>query len=91
MFMYMYMYICGLIIYSFKSFNFLFMLMGLEFIVLSLYIMLLFYLSMFDYELFFSMVFLIFSVCEGSLGLSILVMIVRSHGSDYLQFINLLW
>lgn len=30
-------------------------------------------------------------VCEGSLGLSILVIIIRSHGSDFVQSINLLW
>jgi NADH-ubiquinone oxidoreductase chain 4L len=29
--------------------------------------------------------FLVFSVCEASLGLSILVSIIRSHGNDYFQ------
>ena len=31
-----------------------------------------------------------FSVCEGSLGLSILVSIIRSHGNDYFQSYNVL-
>jgi NADH-ubiquinone oxidoreductase chain 4L len=36
--------------------------------------------------LFFSLYFLTFSVCEGVLGLSVLVSIIRTHGNDY--FIN---
>ena len=37
-------------------------------------------------ECFFVVYFLVFSVCEGSLGLSILVSIICSHGNDYFQF-----
>jgi NADH-ubiquinone oxidoreductase chain 4L len=36
-----------------------------------------------------SLVFLIFSVAEGRLGLSILVSVVRSHGGDYFKRFNL--
>jgi len=39
----------------------------------------------FNYSLFFVVYFLVFSVCEGSLGLTILVSIIRSHGNDYFQ------
>ena len=35
--------------------------------------------------LFFVVYFLVFSVCDGSLGLSILVSIIRSHGNDYFK------
>jgi NADH-ubiquinone oxidoreductase chain 4L len=31
-----------------------------------------------------------FSVCEGSLGLSILVSMIRSHGNDYFQSYSVL-
>jgi len=35
---------------------------------------------------FFVVYLLIFSVCEGSVGLSILVSIICGHGNDYFQF-----
>lgn len=71
-------------IYSYK--HLLNVLLRLEFIVLSLFIILFFYLNLFKFELYFSIFFLTFSVCEGVLGLSILVSIIRTHGNDY--FLN---
>nr|UAJ48149.1 NADH dehydrogenase subunit 4L [Gromphadorhina portentosa] len=58
-------------------------LLSLEFIVLILYTMLYSYLINFNYELYFMMVFLTFSVCEGALGLSILVSMIRGYGNDF--------
>ena len=55
----------------------------LEFVVLILYFSIYFYLCGFNYIFF--CIFLVFSVCEGSLGLSSLVCIIRSHGNDYFQ------
>nr|QNE85579.1 NADH dehydrogenase subunit 4L [Pegomya bicolor] len=66
------------------------MLLSLEYIVLSLFFLLFIYLNMFNYENFFSMMFLTFSVCEGALGLSILVSMIRTHGNDYFQSFNIL-
>lgn len=43
-----------------------------------------------DYDIYILIVFLVFSVCEGSLGLSILVSIIRSHGNDYFQRFRIL-
>jgi hypothetical protein len=40
---------------------------------------------------FFVVYFFVFSVCEGSLGLSILVSIIRSHGNDYFQSYRVNW
>jgi len=71
-------------IFSYK--HLLNILLSLEFIVLSLFIFLFFYLNLFNYEQYFRIFFLVFSVCEGVLGLSILVSIIRSHGNDY--FLN---
>ena len=45
--------------------------------MLVLYFSIYFYLCNFNYSLFFVVYFLVFSVCEGSLGLSILVSIIR--------------
>nr|UOU85184.1 NADH dehydrogenase subunit 4L [Cephalops aeneus] len=66
------------------------MLLSLEYIVLSLFMLLLLYLNMNDFQMFFSMMFLTFSVCEGALGLSILVSMIRTHGNDYFQSFNIL-
>nr|YP_010277768.1 NADH dehydrogenase subunit 4L [Cylindromyia intermedia]UHY94309.1 NADH dehydrogenase subunit 4L [Cylindromyia intermedia] len=66
------------------------MLLSLEYIVLSLFLVLFIYLNLINYEFFFSMMFLTFSVCEGVLGLSILVSMIRTHGNDYFQSFNIL-
>nr|QLY89872.1 NADH dehydrogenase subunit 4L [Neoleria inscripta] len=66
------------------------MLLSLEYIVLSLFLLLFIYLNYMSYESFFSMMFLTFSVCEGALGLSILVSMIRTHGNDYFQSFSVL-
>nr|YP_010895284.1 NADH dehydrogenase subunit 4L [Themira nigricornis]WJW73875.1 NADH dehydrogenase subunit 4L [Themira nigricornis] len=66
------------------------MLLSLEFIVLSLFLMMFIYLNQMNYESYFSLMFLTFSVCEGALGLSILVSMIRTHGNDYFQSFNIL-
>jgi NADH-ubiquinone oxidoreductase chain 4L len=53
--------------------------------VLILFVIVYFYLCLFNYELYFVMLFLVFSVCEGFLGLSILVSMIRGSGNDYFQ------
>uniref|UniRef100_A0AAU6QG89 NADH-ubiquinone oxidoreductase chain 4L n=1 Tax=Nepsalus decorosus TaxID=2950595 RepID=A0AAU6QG89_9NEOP len=84
------MYICGCLSYVLKRKHLLSMLLSLEFIVLSLFFLLIMSLMYFNFEFFFSMIFLTFSVCEGSLGLSVLVSMVRTHGNDYFQSLNIL-
>jgi len=49
--------------------------------VLGIYLIFLLSLGLTFY--FYSLVYLIFTACEGALGLSILVIIGRTHGSDY--------
>nr|UPX88365.1 NADH dehydrogenase subunit 4L [Leptogaster cylindrica] len=66
------------------------MLMSLEFMVLSLFYYMFILFMFFDFESYFSMVFLTFSVCEGALGLSILVSMIRTHGNDYFQTFSIL-
>nr|YP_010953077.1 NADH dehydrogenase subunit 4L [Trichochrysea japana]WMQ75986.1 NADH dehydrogenase subunit 4L [Trichochrysea japana] len=85
------MYFSGLISFLLKYNHLLMLLLSLEFIVLSLYYGLFIYLSLVGYEYFFMMLFLIFSVAEGVLGLGILVMMIRSHGNDYLSTFSFLW
>nr|AND96547.1 NADH deshydrogenase subunit 4L [Caccobius nigritulus] len=85
------MYFSGLISFTMKRKHLLMMLLSLEFIILSLFFNLYMYMSLYMYEYFFSMVFLTMSVCEGALGLSILVSLIRTHGNDCFNTFNVLW
>nr|AND96350.1 NADH deshydrogenase subunit 4L [Heteronitis castelnaui] len=87
----MVMYFSGLFSFSIKRKHLLLMLLSLELIILSLFFNLFLYLNYMSYEYFFSMIFLTMSVCEGALGLSILVSLIRTHGNDYFQTFNVLW
>nr|QXP99650.1 NADH dehydrogenase subunit 4L [Smyrna blomfildia] len=84
------MYLFGNMIFVSKYKHLLIILLSLEFIVLSIFFFLLLYLMMMDYNLYVLMIFLVFSVCEGALGLSILVSMIRTHGNDYFQSYNLI-
>nr|ASM82783.1 NADH dehydrogenase subunit 4L [Neopanorpa chelata] len=82
--------ISGIFVFSSKRKHLLVTLLSLEFIVLSLFMILFLYLNYYNYETYFSMVFLVFSVCEGALGLSILVSMIRTHGNDFFQSFSIL-
>nr|YP_009040581.1 NADH dehydrogenase subunit 4L [Samia canningi]AEI26137.1 NADH dehydrogenase subunit 4L [Samia ricini]AHX80602.1 NADH dehydrogenase subunit 4L [Samia canningi]UIB41633.1 NADH dehydrogenase subunit 4L [Samia ricini] len=84
------MFIIGNLIFVSKNKHLLIVLLSLEFIVLSIFFILLLYLSFIEYDLYMLMVFLVFTVCEGALGLSILVSMIRTHGNDYFQSFSLL-
>nr|ALO70338.1 NADH deshydrogenase subunit 4L [Atheta sp. 2 EF-2015] len=85
------MYFSGLLVFCMKRKHLLLMLLSLEFIILSLYFNMFIYLSSFNFEYYFCMIFLTMSVCEGALGLSILVSLIRTHGNDYFQTFSVLW
>nr|AIW64773.1 NADH dehydrogenase subunit 4L [Pielomastax soochowensis] len=85
------MYMCGVYVYSSSRKHLLMVLLGLEYMVLSIYTLIVLYLMLYMKSLFFLVLFLVFSVCEGALGLSILVSMIRSHGSDFFNSFSLLW
>lgn len=58
-------------------------LLRLEFIILGIFSLIINNLSLLGNEIFFSLFFLALAACEGALGLSLLVTMVRSHGNDY--------
>nr|YP_009995333.1 NADH dehydrogenase subunit 4L [Ochthebius capicola]QNP09736.1 NADH dehydrogenase subunit 4L [Ochthebius capicola] len=87
----MIMFISGILVFCLKRKHLLLMLLSLEFIILSLYFMMFFFLSFFMSEFYFSMIFMTMSVCEGALGLSLLVSLIRTHGNDYFQSFSVLW
>nr|WHL46483.1 NADH dehydrogenase subunit 4L [Phalera takasagoensis] len=84
------MYLIGNLIFVSKRKHLLIILLSLEFLVLSIFFLMLIFLMLIEYEMYMLMVFLVFSVCEGALGLSILVSMIRTHGNDYFQSFNLL-
>lgn len=81
----------GILVFRIKRKYFLLILLRLEFIILSLYFNMFIFLDLINNEYFFSIIFLRFRVCEGALGLSILVSLIRSHGNDYFQSFSILW
>nr|ARH54763.1 NADH dehydrogenase subunit 4L [Trigonopterus sp. 4 AH-2016] len=91
MYCFIFMFMSGLFVYVSKYKHFLLMLLSLEFAVLSLFILILISLSFVSYENFLCMFFLSMSVCESVLGLSLLVLVVRNHGSDMIMMFDNLW
>nr|ALO77325.1 NADH deshydrogenase subunit 4L [Hybosorus sp. HYB01] len=85
------MYLSGLVSFCLNRKHLLVMLLSLEYVILSLFFNLGLYLSFMDYEFYFLMIFLTMSVCEGVLGLSVLVSLMRTHGNDYFQSFSILW
>lgn len=62
-------------------------LLSLEFLVLGIYIFILTEIQIGG--IFFSLLYLGFRACEGALGLTILVIIRRTHGGDSFNLFNL--
>jgi NADH-ubiquinone oxidoreductase chain 4L len=86
----LYLFFIGVITFISYRKHLLSTLLSLEFIVLSLFFLIFLFLNLLDYELYFSILFLTFRVCEGALGISILVSIIRTHGNDYFNSFSLL-
>nr|YP_010249758.1 NADH dehydrogenase subunit 4L [Clinotanypus yani]QTT60889.1 NADH dehydrogenase subunit 4L [Clinotanypus yani] len=86
----LFLFFSGVMVFVSNRKHLLSTLLSLEFIVLSLFLFLFMYLNLYNFESFFSMMFLTFSVCEGALGLSILVSMIRTHGNDYFSSFSIL-
>nr|YP_010248703.1 NADH dehydrogenase subunit 4L [Hydropsyche fryeri]QTT57961.1 NADH dehydrogenase subunit 4L [Hydropsyche fryeri] len=66
------------------------MLLVLEFLMLLLFLfMFLIFMNIYN-EFYFLMMFMVFMVSEGVLGITILVMLIRNVGSDYFYVYNFL-
>nr|AYN50395.1 NADH dehydrogenase subunit 4L [Laparocerus freyi] len=88
---FLFMYFSSMLVFTLKCKHLLSMLLSLEASVVSLYIGLFFLLGEMNYEFFFLMIFLTMSVCEGALSLSLLVLMIRVHGNDYILSFSSLW
>lgn len=80
----------GLIVFVSNRKHLLITLISLEFIVLTIYSYIFMYIRIIEFEVYFRMIFLTIRVCEGALGLSILVSLIRVYGNDYFQSYNIL-
>nr|QVV96018.1 NADH dehydrogenase subunit 4L [Coridius brunneus] len=76
---------CGVVVFCSTRKHLLLSLLSLEFMVIAVYFTLFLFLMVLNYEMYFSILFLVFSVCEGALGLSVLVSLIRLKGNDYLS------
>nr|YP_010310357.1 NADH dehydrogenase subunit 4L [Paramarcius puncticeps]UMY75892.1 NADH dehydrogenase subunit 4L [Paramarcius puncticeps] len=84
------MFFSGFISFSLSHKHLLLSLFSLEFLSINLFLVFFLFLYCFGYELYFIMIFLVFIVCEGSLGLAIIVNMIRSHGNDLLSSMSIL-
>nr|YP_010692609.1 NADH dehydrogenase subunit 4L [Tricentrus davidi]WBV77350.1 NADH dehydrogenase subunit 4L [Tricentrus davidi] len=64
-------------------------LISLEFIIVYLLMIFYLYCLMFFSSLYVYIILLTFYVCEGVLGLSLIVLMIRCHSNDYLSSISL--
>nr|YP_009441912.1 NADH dehydrogenase subunit 4L [Trypodendron domesticum]AOY40120.1 NADH dehydrogenase subunit 4L [Trypodendron domesticum] len=85
------MFISSLLVYILNYSHFLIILLSLEMMVLSLFLLMFFYYLKFNMESFISMVFISVTVCESALGLSLLVWMIRTHGGDFVMLVDNLW
>nr|YP_011014806.1 NADH dehydrogenase subunit 4L [Eusudasina nantouensis]WQB38487.1 NADH dehydrogenase subunit 4L [Eusudasina nantouensis] len=89
MILWLFIYISGILGLVFVRKHFLMSLLMLEFLVLSFFFFIYFYLSFYNNDYFFTFIFLVLGVCEGVLGLSLIVFLSRKGGLDYLSFLSL--
>nr|AKN01359.1 NADH dehydrogenase subunit 4L [Ptilomera tigrina] len=92
MFFLWYMFFVGLIIFCSLRKHLLLTLLSLEYLVVLIFFSFFIFLMSYSSEYYFVITFLTFSVCEGVMGLSILVSMIRCHGNDNLMNIScLMW
>nr|YP_011014871.1 NADH dehydrogenase subunit 4L [Thabena yunnanensis]WQB38552.1 NADH dehydrogenase subunit 4L [Thabena yunnanensis] len=82
-------FLSGFLSLVFVRKHFLMSLLSLEFMILSIFFFLFFYFGLFFFDFYFLIVFLVLGVCEGVLGLSLIVYLSRSDSIDYLDIIGL--
>ena len=80
-----FLFLVGRWIYISKRKHLINILIRLEYIVLCIFLLLILVTFSIGLETYVSLIFLVASVCEGRLGVGIIVGIVRSHGSDYIR------
>ena len=78
-----------LMAFCFNRTHLLSLLLSLEAVMLGIFCFGLFSISLMKAETYYTIAVLTFAACEAAIGLSILVNIVSSHGSNYVSSLNL--
>nr|YP_010583061.1 NADH dehydrogenase subunit 4L [Eurhadina exclamationis]UGN61507.1 NADH dehydrogenase subunit 4L [Eurhadina exclamationis] len=81
----LYMFFMGLFSLILIRKHILLCLISLEFVVLSLLLLIMTFCLMMNYSFYLYLIMMTFYVCEAVLGLSILVYLIRCHGNDFLM------
>nr|UPL65916.1 NADH dehydrogenase subunit 4L [Pilophorus typicus] len=81
----LYMFMGGLIVFCSIRKHLLVTLLSLEYLVLCVFMFLMYFVIFCLGNIYMIMIFLTFSVCEGVLGLSVLVGLIRCHGNDQVK------
>nr|YP_009127010.1 NADH dehydrogenase subunit 4L [Peirates fulvescens]AHH93127.1 NADH dehydrogenase subunit 4L [Peirates fulvescens]AHH93153.1 NADH dehydrogenase subunit 4L [Peirates atromaculatus] len=85
-----FMFFSGLFVFCSMRSHLLLTLLSLEFLSMCLYISMFSFLFTHNFSYYFLLVYLVFVVCEGVLGLGILISMIRSHGNDYISGLSIL-
>nr|YP_002971028.1 NADH dehydrogenase subunit 4L [Hydrometra greeni]ACJ69491.1 NADH dehydrogenase subunit 4L [Hydrometra greeni] len=87
-----FMMISGLFVFISIRKHLLLTLMSLEYMVLVLFFLIYIFILIYGMEINILMVYLTFCICEGVLGLGILISLIRCHGNDMINSYSiLLW
>nr|YP_009488362.1 NADH dehydrogenase subunit 4L [Metasalis populi]AWD31621.1 NADH dehydrogenase subunit 4L [Metasalis populi] len=85
-------YVCGFLVFVSLRFHLLLTLISIEFLMIIIYMIMFHFFLIFSNDLYFLILFLVMLVCEGSLGLSILICLIRCHGNDLVNSLYMmLW
>nr|YP_010596158.1 NADH dehydrogenase subunit 4L [Catamiarus brevipennis]WAJ48490.1 NADH dehydrogenase subunit 4L [Catamiarus brevipennis] len=85
-----FMFISGLFVFCSMRSHLLLTLLSLEFLSMCLYASMFSFLFFYSSSYYFLLVYLVFIVCEGALGLGILICMIRSHGNDHVSGLSIL-
>nr|YP_009000486.1 NADH dehydrogenase subunit 4L [Eubasilissa regina]AHF21727.1 NADH dehydrogenase subunit 4L [Eubasilissa regina] len=83
-------YLIGNFMYSLNRKHLLIILLSLEFIMLNLFFLIYLYTVSLGNSMYFMVLFMVLSVCEGVLGISILMYMIRIFGNDYVRIFSVI-
>nr|AKM69974.1 NADH dehydrogenase subunit 4L [Thripsaphis sp. YW-2015] len=86
----MFMLFSGVLFYIFNFNHLLMMLLGLEYLLLILSLFFMMNMMVFIKQYILMLIFFIFCISESVLGLTILILMVRMYGNDYLKSLMIL-
>lgn len=90
LYIFYFIFFSGLFVFCSIRKHLLLTLLSLEYLVLCVYIFIIIFCIRFLGNIYLILIFLTFSVCEGVLGLSILVSIIRRYGNDHINSLFIL-